>query len=93
MIPVSLKAKCIGVMKHDPAGRAASAPQLYCVSLKFEKTDETPVAAQINLVTVYGGEFKPDAIYSVDISFDQPAPTSAPAPKSVPAATTKGKGK
>jgi len=69
MIPVSLKAKCIGVMKHDPHDKKAGDAQLYCVSLKFEKTPEVQQANQINLVTAYGAEFRLDAEYSVDISF------------------------
>jgi len=77
MIPVSLVAKCVGVMKHDPADRKETDPQLYCVSLKFEKTPETPSATQINLITAFGVEFKLDAEYAVDISF-----------LNVPAATT-----
>lgn len=89
MIPVSLKAKCIGVMKHNPADRKATDPQLYAVSLKFEKTPETPLASQINLVTALGGEFILDALYTVDISFDSVPDVSAPA-KSAPVAA-KGK--
>lgn len=92
MIPVSLKATCIGVMKHDPANKAATDPQLYCVSLKFEKTPETPQAAQINLITVYGGEFIQDAKYSVDIAFDSMPEVPAPFPvASVPESPKKGK--
>lgn len=94
MIPVTLKAKCVGVMKHDPANKQPTDPQLWCVSLKFEKTPETPSATQVNLITALGGEFKPDALYTVDISFDSIPEVRAPQVAAVAAdAPKKGKSK
>lgn len=91
MIPVSLKAKCLGVMKHNPADKKATDPQLYAVSLKIEKTPETPIASQINLVTALGGEFKQDALYTVDISFDSMPDALAPVAEGAPKVAAKGK--